>query len=82
MHDTTDACLLHTRTHTHTHHDSYVFCRQRQDESLRRGGEQASVVVLAVQPLGSVLLPLSQAAGHAYFSEGALALAAVSWGGG
>lgn len=56
---------------------SYVFCRQRQDESLRRGGEQAAVVVLAAAPLSGVLLPVSLAAGHAFFSEGQLALAQV-----
>jgi hypothetical protein len=56
---------------------SYVFCRQRQDESLRRGGEQAAVVVLAGVPLSSMLLPLSLVAGHAFFSEGEQALAQV-----
>jgi hypothetical protein len=70
----------------HTPMRSYVFCRQRQDESLRRGGEQASVVVLSLHPLSCALLPLSQAAGHAFFSEGPVALAAAScvcvWGGG
>jgi hypothetical protein len=59
---------------------SYVFCRQRQDESLRRGGEQAAVVVLAGVPLSSMLLPLSLVAGHAFFSEGEQALAQVSLG--
>jgi hypothetical protein len=58
----------------------YVFCRQRQDESLRRGGEQAAVVVLAGVPLSSMLLPLSLVAGHAFFSEGEQALAQVSLG--
>jgi len=56
---------------------SYVFCRQRQDDSLRRGGEQAAVVVLAVAPLSAVLLPLSQAAGHWFFCEGPPALQQV-----
>lgn len=58
----------------------YVFCRQRQDESLRRGGEQVSVLVLASTPFNGALLPLSQAAGHAFFNEGPLALALVSDG--
>ena len=57
---------------------SYVFCRQRQDESLRRGGEQASVVVLSELPISNILLPLSQAAGQAYFSGGPTALEEVS----
>jgi hypothetical protein len=57
-----------------------VFCRQRQDESLRRGGEQAAVVVLAGVPLSSMLLPLSLVVGHAFFSEGEQALAQVSLG--
>lgn len=56
----------------------YVFCRQRQDESLRRGGEQVSVLVLAATPFSGALLPLSQAAGHAFFNEGPLALTLVS----
>jgi hypothetical protein len=55
-----------------------VFCRQRQDETLRRGGEQVSVLVLASTPFSGALLPLSQAAGHAFFNEGPLALAMVS----
>ncbi|KAG2431226.1 hypothetical protein HXX76_009754 [Chlamydomonas incerta] len=45
----------------------FVFCRQRQDPSLRRGGEQISVVVLAEHPLSAALVPLSAVAGHAYF---------------
>ncbi|PNW73482.1 hypothetical protein CHLRE_14g633500v5 [Chlamydomonas reinhardtii] len=45
----------------------FVFCRQRQDPSLRRGGEQVSVVVLAEHPLSAALVPLSAVAGHAYF---------------
>ncbi|GIL57407.1 hypothetical protein Vafri_12586 [Volvox africanus] len=47
----------------------FVFCRQRQDASLRRGGEQMSVVVLAEHPLSSVLQPLSVVAGHQYFGS-------------
>lgn len=57
----------------------YVFCRQRQDESLRRGSEQSAVVVMSELPLSSVLLPLSQAVGHAYFSDGPVALEQVYW---
>ncbi len=55
----------------------YVFCRQRQDESLRRGGEQVSVVVLSEHPFSSVLRPLSQVAGPMYFSHGPQALQQV-----
>eukprot|EP00891_Asterochloris_glomerata_P002409 jgi/Astpho2/2409/Aster-x1074 len=33
----------------------FVFCRQRQDERLRRGGEQKSLVVLSELPFSSVL---------------------------
>jgi hypothetical protein len=47
----------------------FVFCRQRQDESLRRGGEQNSVVVLSEQPFSAALLPLSQIAGPLYFNQ-------------
>ncbi|GIL89700.1 hypothetical protein Vretimale_16639 [Volvox reticuliferus] len=47
----------------------FVFCRQRQDASLRRGGEQISVVVLAEHPLSSVLQPLAAVAGHQYFGS-------------
>lgn len=56
----------------------FVFCRQRQDASLRRGGEQLSVLVLSEYPFSSVLRPLSQAAGHAFFSHGKVALEHVS----
>ena len=52
----------------------FVFCRQRQDEKLRRGGEQKSVVVLSMYPYSSVLSPLSQFAGPLYFNSGPEAL--------
>ncbi|GAX81871.1 hypothetical protein CEUSTIGMA_g9299.t1 [Chlamydomonas eustigma] len=52
----------------------FVFCRQRQDPSLLRGGEQLSVVVLSEHPLSSVLRPLSQVAGAQFFSHGKPAL--------
>eukprot|EP00200_Dunaliella_tertiolecta_P010050 CAMPEP_0202388088 /NCGR_PEP_ID=MMETSP1127-20130417/75593_1 /ASSEMBLY_ACC=CAM_ASM_000462 /TAXON_ID=3047 /ORGANISM="Dunaliella tertiolecta, Strain CCMP1320" /LENGTH=279 /DNA_ID=CAMNT_0048989371 /DNA_START=37 /DNA_END=872 /DNA_ORIENTATION=- len=55
----------------------FVFCRQRQDNSLRRGGEQLSVVVLSEFPFSSPLTPLSQVAGPLYFSMGAPALKQV-----
>ncbi|KAF5830086.1 hypothetical protein DUNSADRAFT_15047 [Dunaliella salina] len=55
----------------------FVFCRQRQDNSLRRGGEQLSVVVLSEFPFSSPLTPLSQVAGPLYFSMGAAALKQV-----
>ncbi|KAG2489782.1 hypothetical protein HYH03_011732 [Edaphochlamys debaryana] len=45
----------------------FVFCRQRQDASLARGGEQRSVVVLAEHPLSAALGPLSAVAGQVYF---------------
>ena len=51
-----------------------MFCRQRQDQKLRRGGEQKSVVVLSIQPYSSVLGQLSQFAGSMYFNHGAEAL--------
>lgn len=56
----------------------FVFCRQRQDEKLRRGGEQTAVVVLSEQPFSSALVSLSQMTGPLYFSEGAAALSQVS----
>lgn len=58
---------------------SFVFCRQRQDESLRRGGDQASIIVLSEHPF-SVLKPLSQAAGSLFFSIGGAALQQVGTG--
>lgn len=54
-----------------------MFCRQRQDERLRRGAEQKSVVVLSEQPFSSVLGPLSQHLGPLYFNDGVGALQAV-----
>lgn len=47
-----------------------MFCRQRQDERLRRGGEQKSVVVLSALPLSSVLGPLSRFLGPMVLSYG------------
>jgi len=55
----------------------YVFCRQRQDSSLRRGGEQRSVVVISEHPYTSVLRQLSQVAGPLYFTYGLEALIQV-----
>ena len=56
---------------------SFVFCRQRQDERLRRGGEQKSVVLLSMYPYSSVLSPLCQYAGALFFNYGHEALAEV-----
>ena len=55
----------------------FVFCRQRQDEKLKRGGEQKSVVVLSHQPYSSTLIPLAQYAGPLYFNNGSGALQEV-----
>jgi hypothetical protein len=55
----------------------YVFCRQRKDPRLPRGGEQVSVVVASEHPFGSALLPLARAAGPLYLSQGPPALQAL-----
>ena len=55
----------------------FVFCRQRSDERLKRGGEQKSVAVLSCLPYSSVLTPLSQHAGPLYFNKGPSALQQV-----
>ena len=55
----------------------FVFCRQRSDERLKRGGEQKSVAVLSSLPYSSVLTPLSQHAGPVYFNKGPSALQQV-----
>ena len=52
----------------------FVFCRQRQDERLRRGGEQRSVVVLSLHPLSCVLAPLCRYVGPLVLSYGNAAL--------
>ncbi len=62
----------------HEYHCRFVFCRQRSDERLKRGGEQKSVVVLSTQPYSGVLTPLSQHAGPLYFNNGRAALQEVS----
>ncbi len=56
----------------------FVFCRQRQDERLRRGGEQKSLVVLSELPFSSVLGMLAQYAGPLYFNRGPVALQEAS----
>jgi len=65
------------RGHRHPCLYGYVFCRQRQDSSLKRGGDQRSVVIVSEQPYSSVLRPLSQIAGPLYFSYGLDALTQV-----
>ncbi|KAF6137232.1 hypothetical protein GIB67_036269 [Kingdonia uniflora] len=52
----------------------YVFNRQRQDERLKRGGEQKSVVILSHTPYSSVFRPLLQILGPLYFDIGVRAL--------
>ena len=56
----------------------FVFCRQRQDERLRRGGEQKSLVILSELPFSSVLGMLAQYAGPLYFNRGPVALQEAS----
>lgn len=55
----------------------FVFNRQRQDERLRRGGEQKSVVLLSERPFTGVFRPMVQIAGPLYFDTGAKALEQV-----
>lgn len=55
----------------------YVFCRQRQDPNLPRGGEQKSVVILTEVPRGNVLKHLVCIAGKMYFDYGPDALEEV-----
>ncbi|KAL5722262.1 hypothetical protein ACHQM5_005802 [Ranunculus cassubicifolius] len=52
----------------------YVFNRQRQDEKLKRGGEQKSVVILSYSPFLSVFRPLLQILGPLFFDLGKKAL--------
>lgn len=62
----------------------HVFCRQRQDERLRRGCEQRSVVLLSFLPLLGLLEPLARLVGPAALSYGPDTLQEVSllpgWG--
>ncbi|KAH7618742.1 putative Protein DENND6A [Nannochloris sp. 'desiccata'] len=55
----------------------FVFCRQRQDEKLQRGGEQRAIVVLSSLPLSNLFKPLSQYAGPLCLAQGPGALRAV-----
>ena len=48
----------------------YVFCRQRKDETLRRGGDQKSVVVLTELPFSNVFSALCRIVGPLYFDIG------------
>jgi hypothetical protein len=52
----------------------HVFCRQRQDERLRRGCEQKSIVLLSYLPLAGLLEPLARLVGPLALSYGASAL--------
>lgn len=56
----------------------YVFNRQRQDERLKRGGEQKSVVILSYSPYSSVFKPLLQILGPLCFDIGKKALEHVA----
>ncbi|XP_010262827.1 PREDICTED: protein DENND6A isoform X2 [Nelumbo nucifera] len=56
----------------------YVFNRQRQDERLKRGGEQKSVVILSYCPFSSVFRPLLQILGPLFFDIGKRALEQIA----
>ncbi|CAM6096126.1 unnamed protein product [Calypogeia fissa] len=56
----------------------FVFNRQRQDERLKRGGEQKSLVVLSERPFLCVFKPLVQILGPLYFDIGSKALEQVA----
>lgn len=51
-------------------HYAYSFCRQRQDASLPRGGDQKSIVVLANRPYMAILQQITKFAGELYFNQG------------
>ena len=55
----------------------FVFCRQRQDERLKRGGEQKSVVILSEAPYSGMLQQLLLLIGPHYFGAGPAALVKV-----
>mmetsp|Transcript_12481 Transcript_12481/g.45494 ORF Transcript_12481/g.45494 Transcript_12481/m.45494 type:complete len:706 (+) Transcript_12481:194-2311(+) len=48
----------------------YVFCRQRKDQTLQRGGDQKSVVVLTELPFSNVFAALCRIVGPLYFDIG------------
>ncbi|KAJ7518631.1 hypothetical protein O6H91_20G001200 [Diphasiastrum complanatum] len=56
----------------------FVFNRQRQDETLQRGGEQKSVVILSERPYSCVFKPLIQIVGPLFFEIGSQALEQVA----
>lgn len=56
----------------------FVFCRQRQDEALRRGAEQRSFVVLSPLPLHALWTALACAAGPVCLAYGPHAVVDVS----
>lgn len=55
----------------------FVYCRQRQDDRLKRGGEQKSLVLLSLYPFSHALSQVSQWAGPLYFNQGLAALQEV-----
>lgn len=59
-------------------HCRFVYCRQRQDDRLKRGGEQKSLVLLSLYPFTHALSQVSQWAGPLYFNQGLSALQEVS----
>ena len=48
----------------------FVFCRQRQDETLQRGGVQRSIAVLSPFPLSNLLGPIAKFAGPVCINQG------------
>ena len=74
----TSFCFRMARTSTKGGYlHGFVFCRQRQDERLQRGGEQRSIVILSPFPITNILEPLSQYAGPLCLSQGPESLRGV-----
>ncbi|KAK1288075.1 hypothetical protein QJS10_CPB19g01469 [Acorus calamus] len=75
IHDSTFFFRLRRTHHPPSHFlYGYVFNRQRQDDRLRRGGEQKSVVILSHFPYSSVFRPLLRILGPLCFDIGVRAL--------
>lgn len=55
----------------------FVFCRQRQDEKLVRGGDQRALVLVSEYPFSPILRPLVQIVGLIYFTSGPSALTEI-----
>lgn len=77
VYDSTFSFRLRLPSNTEEFVYGFVFCHQRYDSHLPRGGEQVSIVALSSLPLSEVFIPLVRQAGPLFLLHGSKALESI-----